>query len=881
MELSNSEKAVEFLEQFIPNGLWVITAIHPETKNIETATFSAKTTDQAVDWIEDRNGVDNLYFSVNQPEQGDYSRKLRKDQVAVVHFFHVDVDPEKGKEIELQQKQIFDRLTVRRPEAVPRPTAIIKSGGGYQAFWALEEPGIVENDNQRGAYEEVNKWLEKQLGADNCFNLDRIMRLPWTMNLPTKLKRQAGRVEALAKVVQYEANLVHKFTDFDLTSDDGSDGDQDTPKPGKVDTGGLEAKIGEEIHEGPEYVEDITEFGEKYGIPRRFLHIIVEGEGDEEQKLKKQQAGKDLSRSEWLFDVVCELERRNVPRRLILGIIMEPNVEKFRISDSVINNKDYPSPLDYAVRQLRKAATTVAKDRLFKEQVADAVSHNTNIPELLYSLCDGMERPKPPRNATREEAEQLDPLLKAINGIFTNVANIANGKGKICSFYRKPEIGKGKTLGLNKVSDQDLVRQYPMTVVTGTSPGKGDNPGKPITAKVMEWWLKHRHANRKSRIVFAPEGTEENVLNEWKGFTYEADDSGKCDLFLTFIKDIICTKDEEYYNYVLDWCARMFQQPGEVGHVALILKGGSGIGKSFFAEKLGEMVVSNFYQTARIERLTSNFNAALKTTVLLFLDEPRIEKGHYDVVKKYLVSSTIDIEAKGYEQENVANCLHMVMAANHKQVVPADADDRRLFVLNISEEEKGNRSYFGAIEDQLDENDKAGYKALFHFFRTRDISKFKVTLIPQTIALEEQKDLALSMTAQWLLEKLFHEELGRGRWPNRITVKSLSTLYLKEVTERRGTKWDLSDSRELSKYFRETLGLHASSKIHAEDLEGKKEEGRGYHLPLIRDARKAWEKAYYPRTDWPEPENEVEQVPEPVEPETEVRKGRAKEDTPF
>jgi hypothetical protein len=243
MTIENTQKAVAFLKEFIPNGLWVLTAIDPAKKrNIETRTFSAATADQAEDWIADRNGVDNLYFSVNQPEQGDYAKKLGKDDIAVAHFLHVDVDPEKGKEIDLQRKQIFDRLTVRRPEAIPRPSVIIDSGGGYQAFWKLSEPQIVENKAQRESVEMFNKWLADMLGGDNCQNLDRIMRLPWTMNIPNEQKKKAGRVEALAKPKQLE-DITYKLSDFSLETPEPVEGDQDKPEPKKVDTEGLQAEI--------------------------------------------------------------------------------------------------------------------------------------------------------------------------------------------------------------------------------------------------------------------------------------------------------------------------------------------------------------------------------------------------------------------------------------------------------------------------------------------------------------------------------------------------------------------------------------------------------------------------------------------------------------
>ena len=74
---------------------------------------------------------------------------------------------------------------------------LLISGGGYQAFWKLDEPLY---DFEKA--EAINRGLALAVGADDCFNIDRIMRLPGTINWPNAKKREAGRTEALAYVVE-------------------------------------------------------------------------------------------------------------------------------------------------------------------------------------------------------------------------------------------------------------------------------------------------------------------------------------------------------------------------------------------------------------------------------------------------------------------------------------------------------------------------------------------------------------------------------------------------------------------------------------------------------------------------------------------------------
>ena len=61
-----------------------------------------------------------------------------------------------------------------------------------------------------------NAKLAQDLGGDNCHNIDRIMRVPGTINVPNAKKRSQGRVEALAYVVERHGNfdLLYDAHDF-------------------------------------------------------------------------------------------------------------------------------------------------------------------------------------------------------------------------------------------------------------------------------------------------------------------------------------------------------------------------------------------------------------------------------------------------------------------------------------------------------------------------------------------------------------------------------------------------------------------------------------------------------------------------------------------
>ena len=111
--------------------------------------------------------------------------KAKKPDIEAVRALHVDVD-------------IYDEATLAALRAFsPKPTVIVFSGGGYQALWRLSEPST---DFER--VEQTNIWLAEKLGGDNCHNIDRLLRLPGTINLPNAKKRAAGRVPVVARVVE-------------------------------------------------------------------------------------------------------------------------------------------------------------------------------------------------------------------------------------------------------------------------------------------------------------------------------------------------------------------------------------------------------------------------------------------------------------------------------------------------------------------------------------------------------------------------------------------------------------------------------------------------------------------------------------------------------
>jgi Mesyanzhinovviridae DNA primase len=345
----DNQKALDFLIKMYPEGPWALTAIAPDKKFIETRTFGPSSEIALVEWLETHNGFRNLYFHTNEVRYA-VTKKAERTDIKAVHYLHVDIDVQPGEDLTEGRARCLRVLTKDRPKEVPEPTVIVSSGGGVQAFWKLEEPIAI--NGEMGLAEDAkryNQHLEVVFGADNCHNIDRIMRLPGTMNLPDAKKQKKGRVAELAKVLQFKKELVYPITQFVQAPvihihEQGNSFSGTTIYP--------EAKVA--ISGNVRRLESMDELDE-WSVPERVKVIIMQGSHPEQRK------DGDNSRSAWLHDVCCQLVRAGVPDDVIFSVITDP---EHGISESVLEFKAKAEA--YAIRQIERAKET-AVDPVLRE----------------------------------------------------------------------------------------------------------------------------------------------------------------------------------------------------------------------------------------------------------------------------------------------------------------------------------------------------------------------------------------------------------------------------------------------------------------------------------------------------------------------------------
>jgi hypothetical protein len=137
---------------------------------------------------------------------------------------------------------------------------------------------------------------------------------------------------------------------------------------------------------------------------------------------------------------------------------------------------------------------------------------------------------------------------------------------------------------------------------------------------------------------------------------------------------------------------------------------------------------------------------------LIFYQKSNQAGSCVSTLKALITEETLMIEPKGVDPFPVRNCIHLIMSSNADWVVPAGAEARRYFVLNVADTHIQDSDYFEAIVRQME---TGGREALLDLLGDRDLSDFNIRSVPQTEALAEQKQHS-RRGIDWLIENITH-----------------------------------------------------------------------------------------------------------------------------
>lgn len=275
-------------------------------------------------WIAPFDGRQNCYYMVNPP-LGKLTKKASKPEVAAVAMLHVDIDPAKDADWQVERERIIASLEAYQP----RPSAVIDSGNGYQALWRLRDPAPLGGADDWARLEAYNRQLALDLRGDSTHDVSRILRLPGLTNIPDDKKRARGRVERPTATVWLD-DSAYTLDDF-------------TPAPVEA----RQVKVAEAV-KLPTNLPPADLDALPAAVNQRTRMLIVQGDDPDD-------ATRYGSKSEVMWAVACELVRAGCTDEQIASVLLDPDLG---ISDHPLRQK---RSVEYVARQIERAREEDAK----------------------------------------------------------------------------------------------------------------------------------------------------------------------------------------------------------------------------------------------------------------------------------------------------------------------------------------------------------------------------------------------------------------------------------------------------------------------------------------------------------------------------------------
>lgn len=170
----------------VPEKLWLeLRCIHPETGEVRSfwaQPDNDKQRDAVIKQADKLNGEGyGVYFAPCLRR----AKKGSAESAAWVPALWIDIDSTDPRHLEILKA--FD----------PAPSFVISSGGGWHAYWLLDEPFLLETDADRQKIAAILRGLFSALGGDPGYikSVASVMRLPESVN--TKPERGGVAVEII------------------------------------------------------------------------------------------------------------------------------------------------------------------------------------------------------------------------------------------------------------------------------------------------------------------------------------------------------------------------------------------------------------------------------------------------------------------------------------------------------------------------------------------------------------------------------------------------------------------------------------------------------------------------------------------------------------
>jgi hypothetical protein len=315
-----------------------------------------------------------------------------------------------------------------------------------------------------------------------------------------------------------------------------------------------------------------------------------------------------------------------------------------------------------------------------------------------------------------------------IESSYTNLLNLAKLQNKYAQILIKGKsfvISRAHRGGIDLTDSRSFKEFYRYLHEDVVVPG--NKAGLTKRQYATEEFMDSEDTRRYLGLTFNPRNdSNKSIWNLWEGFSVKAK-KGDVSLFLKLVSSL-CNHNEEHIKYFLDWMAHMVQKPWELPEVAVVLRGAPGTGKGTLLRILGAFT-NHYLHLSSARPLVGNFNGILASAFLVFCDESIFggDKQAEGTLKTLITEKEHSINEKNEKEFMIENYKRFIFASNEDWAAPVGTGDRRYFVLDCSDEYKGQTNengFFWEINKAIVENNLI--EAVFECLMTRDISKVNI-----------------------------------------------------------------------------------------------------------------------------------------------------------
>jgi hypothetical protein len=298
-----------------------------------------------------------------------------------------------------------------------------------------------------------------------------------------------------------------------------------------------------------------------------------------------------------------------------------------------------------------------------------------------------------------------------------------------------------------------------------------DGHGVKKKGKAEQFWLSHPHREERE-VIFDPHKPAGLAVpvkyNLWTGFAIKPQKpTGKHRALLRHIHEVICNRDRVKFKYLIHWLAWAVQNPHLNPETMIVLKSRrQGTGKSTLGFWMRHIFGKHARRLDDKERLLAKFNADLETAVFIDADELLWagDHGTADKLKSLITGDNLTVEVKHGATWTIPNRLHMIMTTNHEHAIQAGVQDRRFFVIEVSEHKAQDTGWFGRIYKDCQQGGAAEF---LYFLQRVDLRDWHPRNMPKAAESIEQQRFSADSVSQWV-QACIDEEAIVGTAPGGV-----------------------------------------------------------------------------------------------------------------